>query len=256
MERNGVAIVGSLESSPVSEREPTRDAHREPIHLRPTATLAERVLLPGDPGRALALAQTLLEKPLMFNHHRGLWGYTGMASDGRPLTIQSTGMGGPSAAIVIEELIALGARRAIRVGTCGALDGVLKLGELVVAGEALAADGTSRMLGAGERVAADDELTAALERAAARAGATIVSTDLFYDPDREREQGWRSAGAVAVEMEAATLFAVGARLDVPVGCLLAVSDLLGGERRARIEDDALLAAAEAMGHAALAALDA
>jgi purine-nucleoside phosphorylase len=70
----------------------------KPIHLRPTAELAERVLLPGDPGRALALAQTLISQPLMFNHHRGLWGYTGPANhDGQPLTIQSTGLGGPSA---------------------------------------------------------------------------------------------------------------------------------------------------------------
>ena len=96
-------------------------SHSAPIHLRPTAPLAERVLLPGDPGRALTLAQSLLAAPLMFNHHRGLWGYTGTALDGDPLTIQSTGMGGPSAAIVLSELIALGARRAIRVGTCGAL---------------------------------------------------------------------------------------------------------------------------------------
>ena len=103
----------------------------------------------------------------MFNHHRGLWGYTGAAiADGEPLTIQSTGMGGPSAAIVLHELIALGARRAIRVGTCGALDGGLALGDLVVAREALAADGTSRTLGAGERIAADRELTAALAGAA------------------------------------------------------------------------------------------
>ena len=58
----------------------------------------------------------------MFNHARGLWGYTGTAADGRPLTIQSTGMGGPSAAIVVEELCDLG-RAAVRVGTCGALDG-------------------------------------------------------------------------------------------------------------------------------------
>ncbi len=105
-------------------REPV-DAPREPIHLRPTATLAERVLLPGDPGRALALAQLLLESPLMFNHHRGLWGYTGTADDEEPLTIQSTGMGGPSAAIVLHELISLGVTRAIRVGTCGALDPAL-----------------------------------------------------------------------------------------------------------------------------------
>ena len=146
-------------------------AERALIHLRPTATLAERVLLPGDPGRALALAQALLEKPLMFNHHRGLWGYTGTAPDGEPLTIQSTGMGGPSAAIVLRELIMLGARRAIRVGTCGALDGGLALGDLVIAREALAADGTSRALGAGERVAADRTLTAALEHARGPAGA-------------------------------------------------------------------------------------
>ncbi len=230
----------------------------EPIHLRPTAALAERVLLPGDPGRALALAQLLVEGPLMFNHHRGLWGYTGAArADGEPLTIQSTGMGGPSAAIVLQELIALGARRAIRVGTCGALDGGLALGELVVAREALAADGTSRTLGAGERIAADRGLTGALESAAARRGRTIVSTDLFYEPTREREREWRAAGAVAVEMEAAALFAVGARAGIPVACVLTVSNVLGedpAERQAQIDDDALLAAAEAMGRLALSAL--
>ena len=107
------------------------------IHLHPTAELAERVLLPGDPGRALALAQSLLEQPRMFNHNRGLWGYTGDAADGQALTIQATGMGGPSAAIVLAELIALGARRAIRVGTCGALSPALALGELVIARESV-----------------------------------------------------------------------------------------------------------------------
>ena len=77
----------------------------DPIHIHATAPLADRVLLPGDPGRALALAQLLLSAPKMFNHNRGLWGYTGETiADGRPLTIQSTGMGGPSAAIVISEL--------------------------------------------------------------------------------------------------------------------------------------------------------
>src|SRR6202161_3852599 len=102
----------------------------ETIHLHPTAELAERVLTPGDPGRALALAQLLLEKPLMFNHHRGLWGYTGKATaDGELLTVQSTGMGGPSAAIVLHEMIALGARRLIRAGTCGALAPGLALGD-------------------------------------------------------------------------------------------------------------------------------
>jgi DeoD family purine-nucleoside phosphorylase len=222
------------------------------LHLHPTAPLAERVLLPGDPGRALALAQALLDEPRMFNHHRGLWGYTGTASDGEPLTIQATGMGGPSAAIVLTELIALGARRAIRVGTCGALEPSLGLGELVIAREAFCADGTSRALGADERAAADETLSRALEEAApdARAG-TVVSVDLFY------ERGPAGAGrdALAVEMEAATLFALGRAETVPVACLLAVSDTFDADGgRHRIEDHDLLAAAERMGAAAVAAL--
>ena len=114
-----------------------------PIGLHPTADLAERVLLPCDPARALLLAESLLEAPKMFNHHRGLWGYTGLAPDGARLTIQSTGMGGPSAAIVISELADLGARRLVRVGTCGALQPGLRLGDLLSATEAIVADGTS-----------------------------------------------------------------------------------------------------------------
>jgi len=220
------------------------------IHLHPTAELAERVLLPGDPGRALALAQWLLEKPLMFNHHRGLWGYTGKAADGELLTVQSTGMGGPSAAIVLHELVLLGAKRAIRVGTCGALNGELELGELVVAGEAIAADGTSKALGAAERVAADATLTQAM----GGEPRTVVSTDLFYEPDPQREHGWRAAGAVAVEMEAATLFAAGELLEIPVGCVLAVSDLLRRQGRERIGEEGLEQAAQATGQVALVAL--
>jgi uridine phosphorylase len=221
-------------------------------HLRPTAPLAERVLLPGDPGRALALAQALLVEPRMFNHNRGLWGYTGGAPDGEPLTIQSTGLGGPSAAIVLTELIAMGARRAIRVGTCGALDPALELGELVIASEAICADGTSRALGAGERQPADAALTAALQEQApqARAGA-VVSVDLFYE---EGSPG-RGLAGLAVEMEAATLFALGAFKAVPVACLLTVSDTFAADgARRRIDDEHLLEASREMGAVAIAAL--
>jgi uridine phosphorylase len=162
-----------------------------PIHLQPTADLAERVLLPGDPGRALLLAQALLDEPRMFNHNRGLWGYTGMAEDGEPLTVQSTGMGGPSAAIVIAELAELGARRLLRVGTCGALDQALELGQLLIVAEAVATDGTSRALGAGDTVAADPELLTGLAAAAPSApSARVVSTDLFYDSPPGQEQEW------------------------------------------------------------------
>ena len=230
-----------------------------PIHLRPTTTLAERVLLPGDPGRALALAQLLLSEPLMFNHHRGLWGYTGTARDGEALTIQSTGMGGPSAAIVLHELVSLGVRRAIRVGTCGALNGALGLGDLVLAREAISADGTSAALGAGELTRGDPALGEALAGALERNDrphheGRIVSTDLFYEPDDRRHDTWVERGAVAVEMEAATLFALGALAAVSVGCLLVVSDTFDpAGARIRIEDDSLVEAVEAMGGAAAAA---
>src|ERR1700734_2212128 len=103
-----------------------------PNALQPTAALSERGLLPGDPGRPLMLAEFLLDGARMFNHNRGLWGYTGLAPDGEPLTIQSTGIGGPSAAIVLEELIAMGVTRAIRVGTAGALERSFELGDLLL----------------------------------------------------------------------------------------------------------------------------
>jgi len=228
------------------------------IHLRPTAPLAERVLLPGDPGRALLLAQALLDAPLMFNHHRGLWGYTGTAlADGELLSIQSTGMGGPSAALVVEELARLGARRAIRVGTCGAIAPGIELGDTLVVRAVLAQDGASRALGAGERVDPDPELADALVRSAgarARAG-LIASTDLFYDADRGREARWAAAGALAVEMEAAAVLRAGALRGMRCACVLAVSDLIGPEgRHARLDEDALEAAGERVGRVALAAL--
>jgi DeoD family purine-nucleoside phosphorylase len=225
------------------------------LHLHPTAQLAERVLLPGDPGRALLLAQALLDAPKMFNHNRGLWGYTGAARDGELLTVQSTGMGGPSAAIVISELAELGAQRLLRVGTCGALRDSLALGDLVIATEALAADGTSRALGAGERVPASRPLLQTLAEAAgenAHAG-PVASTDLFYDDRRDPERGWIAAGALAVEMETATLFALARRRQLEAASLLIVSDLLFPARQ-RISADALRDAEHRMGDLALAAL--
>ena len=232
-----------------------------PLHLRPSAPYAPEVLLPGDPGRALALAQQLLDEPRMSNHARGLWGYTGKTSADRPLSIQSTGMGGPSAAIVVHELAELGVTRAIRVGTCGALDAELGHGELIVAGEALAKDGTSRALGAAELAEADEELTAALADGlpSGRSPARIVTSDLFYEDvpgsgsSSSRAGDWRERGAVAVEMETATLFTLGRRLGVATACILAVSDTFVGGERQRIGDEELATAVESMGAAAAAA---
>ena len=225
------------------------------IHLHPTAPLAERVLLPGDPGRALLLAQLLLDAPKMFNHNRGLWGYTGAAADGEPLTVQSTGMGGPSAAIVISELADLGARRLVRVGTCGALGQTLTLGQVVIATDALAADGCSRALGAGERVPASAELLAALRSAADGQAiiGVVASTDLFYDDRGDPEREWLAAGALAVEMETATLFAMAAQRGLQAGSVLIVTDVLF-PARSRIDELELRAAEHRVGALAAAAL--
>jgi uridine phosphorylase len=194
-------------------------------HIRPAADLAERVLLPGDPGRALAVAQVLLEAPpKMFNHARGLWGYTGIAPDGEPLTVQATGIGGPSAAIVCEELIALGATRLVRIGTCGALDPELELGTLLAAESVLPADGTSAALGADAPLAPDPDLLERLVAAGARP-ATVASSDLFYDPRDGAAARWAERGALAVEMEAATILQVAARRGVAAACVLGVSDV-------------------------------
>jgi uridine phosphorylase len=191
-----------------------------PVHLRPHAEVAERVLLPGDPGRALRLAQELTELPKMVNHHRGLWGYTGVAGDGAPLTIQSTGLGGPSTAIVVEELIGLGARRLVRVGTCRA---ELRLGSLVVPDAVRAADGASRALGAADVVEPDGELLAAL-RGGGWVG-EVVSADLYF----------AEAGPVPVDLSSGALLSVAALRGVRAACVLIVSE----SRGQRIDGEAL-----------------
>ncbi len=193
------------------------------------------MLLPGDPGRALRLAQVLLVAPApMLNHNRGLWGYTGIAADGKPLTIQSSGMGGPSAAIVVEELLMLGARRIVRVGTCGALDAGLALGTLLVAAPVIARDGVSRALGAGDRLTPDPALTALLSARAAATG-PVLCGDLFYGAHTADD----SAPALARDMESAAVLAVAAARGASAACVLAVvADAAG----ARLAVDAVHAA--------------
>ena len=220
------------------------------IHLHPTAPIAPDAILPGDPGRALALAQDLLEAPKMSNHHRGLWGYHGEAkSDGRPLTIQSTGIGGPSGAIVLTELAELGVRRAVRVGTCSALTAELRLGTVAIVGSALAGDGASRALGAGPSTAPAPGLLEALR--AATPGAVeikVATTDLYYGPPGLRAP--ELDGAAALDLGTAALFALGPALQAEIGCLLVVAESAGE----RIGEAQLLEAELEMGRAAERAL--
>jgi uridine phosphorylase len=129
----------------------------------------------------------------------------------------------------------------------------LHIGELVPAGSVLAEDGASRALGAGPAVSPDPELAGALEAAAESEAATVVSSDLFYDPRADAEDAWRAAGAVAVEMEAAAILRVAERHGVPAACLLGVTDELARGRK-RIGDDELEALGVRLGEVALAAL--
>lgn len=220
-------------------------------HLRPTASIAPAALLPGDPGRALALAQALLESPRMANHARGLWGYTARTPGGEELTIQSTGIGGPSVAIVLAELAALGVERAVRIGTCRALDPGLAPGALVVAAAAL--DPRENGAGHAEALRPDAALTAALGAGAHGIHQVVVaSTDDYYDPLADaRARGWLAAGAAVVDLGTAATFATGQRLGVAVASALVVTRAPGA---ASLDDEEVERASLELGRLASAAL--
>lgn len=232
------------------------------LHLNPAAPFRPNVLLPGDPGRAMTIATAQLSEPRMFNHRRGLWGYSGCTPAGTGFLVQATGMGGPSAAIVCEELADLGAQVFLRVGTCGAIDPALKLGDLVVVRETICDDGASRALDVGERIAADHELTELLVEVATGVGHTThvgvnATLDLFYDPEAdERHRRLHAAGALSIEMECAAVLGVGARRGVRSACLLVVTDELWGDQRVRLHHEGFKQAGELLGLVGVRAVEA
>ncbi len=217
-----------------------------PVHLRPSAPTAADAILCGDPSRALTIAQAVLPKPRMSNHHRGLWGYWGETADGGELTVQATGIGGPSAVTVLSELVELGLRRAIRVGTCVASGSSPPLGSSLVVTAAIAADGASAALGAapGSDLAPDPELTRRLLRATAAAPASVVSRDL------QPVAGDGGGGAVAADLQTAATLAFAARTGIALAATLAVAGA-GGRR---LEDEPLEAELLRLARAAAAVL--
>ncbi len=228
-----------------------------PIHVRANpGDYAEACLLPGDPLRAKYIAETYLDNPVLRNEERAMYGYTG-EFEGKPVSVQATGMGCPSAAIVIEELIQLGVKRLIRVGTCGGLQPDLKLGDLIVAISAVAADSTAAHLVNEPHVpTADWDLVHAAVHSAKELGkpvrvGPIVSSDLFYNPDDGQYQRWSDRGILAVEMEAAVLFTLGALRKVKAGCLLTVSDVVVEGEFVRISDEEMRNAVDQMTQLAL-----
>jgi DeoD family purine-nucleoside phosphorylase len=233
-----------------------------PVHVRAEpGDFAESVLLPGDPRRAKYIAETFFDDPKLVTEERGMLGYTGTYED-KPVSVQATGMGCPSAAIVTEELIQLGANNLLRIGTCGGYHRDLRLGDLVVATAASPQDGTVSALtqGVPYAPAAHFDVVHAAHHAAEAAGTRtfmgpIVSSDLFYDPKDDPAALWGNLGVLAVEMEAAAIFTIAAMHGVRAGCLLTVSDTIGREI-VRIEDSALKDAVDNMMRLALDTLNA
>ncbi|HEY3435918.1 MAG TPA: hypothetical protein VGK41_09725 [Solirubrobacterales bacterium] len=206
-----------------------------PARLRPTAPIAADAILVGDPGRALMLAQVLLEQPKMSNHARGLWGYSGVTPEGKELTIQSTGMGGPSASVVIADLAELGVKRAIRIGTCTSL-GELALGQLLIVSEARTPTGDSAR--------PDRELTEELARSLPEAEVGVaVSLDALHDPERERP----TVLAEAADMQTAALLGTAAELGVAAAAALIVTERSDS---GQLRDEILEEAAKRAGTAA------
>lgn len=220
-----------------------------PTRLKPTAPIAPAAILAGDPGRALLLAQELLEQPKMSNHARGLWGYGGRTAEGEELTIQATGIGGPSAALVLADLAELGVERAVRVGTCVAFGPAARAGELLAVEGALAAGGSAASFGvaAGETVAPDPRLQRRLAEALgdeARA-VTVASLDTMpADPEA-------AAGAAAADMQTLAVLSTARRLGIGAAAVLVATE---SERGARLADELVEEAAKAAGRAAAKAL--
>jgi uridine phosphorylase len=222
-----------------------------PARLRPTAPIAPDAVLVGDPGRALLLAQELLEEPKMSNHARGLWGYSGSTPAGDALTIQTTGIGGPSAALVLGDLAELGARRAVRVGTCaGSSD--CKLGDLLLVTGAIAEGGSATSFGVavGESVIPDPGLTEQVLEALAGDGRSVTVASVDGDPGEQAPP----PGVVATDMQTAPLLARARLLGIVATAVLIVAETAGGEEM--LGKEALELAEKRAGRAASSALSA
>lgn len=219
-----------------------------PIHLRAEpGDYAPNVLCPGDPRRARYIADTFFDPGYRtVNEERGMLGFTG-TFEGHDISVQSTGMGGPSAGIVFEELAMLGVKRIVRVGTCGGLQPQLQMGDTIVAVAATADDTTPLRYAQMPSFAptATFSLAATAVRLGEELGTTvhagpIVTSGVFYDPDSSAFARWKRTGHLGVEMEAAMLYTVAAVRGMEALAIMTVSDILfeSGETT-RISDEAL-----------------
>jgi uridine phosphorylase len=201
------------------------------IQCRP-GDVGRYCLLPGDPGRSAKIA-AYFDQPVKIAENREFITYTGTLL-GERVSVTSTGIGGPSAAIAMEELAAIGADTFLRIGTCGGISMDVKSGDFVLASGAVRQDGTSREYAPIEFPAVPHhQVLAALVQAAGQSGhpfhvGVVQAKDSFYGqhaPERmpvsqqllAQWNAWKRLGVLASEMESATLFVVAAALGVRCG---------------------------------------
>lgn len=190
------------------------------------------VIMPGDPKRCVKIAQ-YFDDPVLIADNREYVTYTGTL-DGVKVSVTSTGIGGPSASIAMEELYKCGADTFVRIGTCGGMQTEIKSGDVVIATGAIRMEGTSKEYAPIEYPAvADLEVANALVAAAKELGFTyhtgvVQCKDAFYgqhEPERmpvsyellNKWEAWKRLGCKASEMESAALFIVAAHLKVRCG---------------------------------------
>ncbi len=246
------------------------DSHTEQFHLKCHAgELGEYCLLPGDPGRCEKIAK-YFDDPEFFSANREYTIWRGFLG-GERVSVCSTGIGGPSSAIAVEELAACGVKNFIRVGTCGGIALKVRSGDVVIATGAVRQDGTSREYAPPEFPAVSDfDLTCSLVRAAEKLGfsyhtGVVQSKDSFYgqhSPSRmpissellAKWEAWKRLGVLASEMEAAAIFTVCASLGLSAGAVFhviwnqerAASGLYGDEAEDHDTDRAVRCAVDAL----------
>lgn len=204
------------------------------IHIGAKAgEIAEAVLLPGDPLRARFVAEKYLEGAVCHSQVRGMLGFTGTYK-GRRVSVQGTGMGIPSISIYVHELIVdYGARRLIRIGTCGAMQAGIELGEVILAQAASTDSSLNRLRFGGADFAPTPSFelllkawqTAQARRLPVRVG-PVLTGDAFYVDDESFWKLWARYGVLAAEMETAALYTIAAGFGAQALSILTVSDSL------------------------------
>lgn len=192
--------------------------------------IAESVLLPGDPLRAKFIAETFLENAKCYSEIRNMYGFTGTYK-GKKVSVQGTGMGQPSLSIYVNELFQFyGVKKAIRIGTCGAIHKDVKVRDVIIASSACSDSGLLNQRFGNLHFAptADWQLLSKAKKIADEMGvcnvvAPVVSSDLFYD-DNENWKLWAKYGVQGVEMEAAELYTLAAKYSRQALGIMTVSD--------------------------------